>query len=86
VAVIAHPENEVRDRELDSDDTNLSGGYHLAGPVIQAGSRSASCWAPEPRCRWAGGEAEVPNAALHLLAGFGFQNRKRRQVLSLRLW
>ena len=23
----------------------------------------------------AGGEAEVPNAALHILAGFGFQNR-----------
>jgi hypothetical protein len=87
-AVIAHPENEVRGRELDPADTNLSGGYHLAGPVIQAGIEKRF----EVGRRWllgvegkasaaraevpvAGGEAEAPNAALHLLFGVGFQNR-----------
>lgn len=88
-AVIAHPENEVRGRELDPADTNLSGGYHLAGPVIQAGIEKrfevgrrwllgveAKASAARAEVPVAGGEAEVPNAALHLLAGFGFRTRE----------
>jgi hypothetical protein len=85
-AVIAHPENEVRGRELDPDDTNLGGGYHLTGPVFQAGVEKRI----ELGERWlfgiegkasaaravipvAGGEADVPNAALHLLFGVGWR-------------
>ncbi len=86
--VVAHPENEVRGRKLDPGDTNLSGGYHLAGPVIQAGIEKrfevgrrwllgieAKASAARAEVPVAGGEAEVPNAALHLLAGFGFRSR-----------
>ena len=87
-AVFAHPENEVRGRALDPDDTNLSGGYHLAGPVLQAGIEKrwpvGERWllglegkasAARAEVPVAGGEAEVPNHALHLLAGWGWRSR-----------
>jgi hypothetical protein len=85
-AVIAHPENQVRGRVLDPDDTNLSGGYHLTGPSLQAGAEKRFALGE----RWfvglegkatvaravvpvAGGEAEVPNVALHALLGIGYR-------------
>jgi len=87
-AVVAHPENEVRGRELDPGDTNLGGGYHLAGPALQAGIEKrvelGERWllglegkasAARAQVPVAGGEADIPNAALHLLVGFGFRGR-----------
>lgn len=85
-AVVAHPENEVRGRVLDPDDTNLGGGYHLTGPSLQAGAEKRFALGE----RWflglegkitaaravvpvAGGEAEVPNAAFHALLGIGYR-------------
>jgi hypothetical protein len=85
-AVVAHPESEVRGRVLDSDDTNLSGGYELTGPVLQVGIEKrfdlGSRWlldvegkasAARAVIPVAGGEADAPNAALHLLLGFGWR-------------
>jgi hypothetical protein len=85
-AVIAHPENTVRGRALDSEETNLRGGYHAAGPVLQAGAERRFTFGE----RWflglegklsaarvevpvAGGEAEVPNVAAHALLGLGWR-------------
>ncbi|MFL6201494.1 MAG: hypothetical protein ACJ76J_20165, partial [Thermoanaerobaculia bacterium] len=64
------------------------GGYHLAGPALQAGIEKrfelGERWllglegkasAARAQVPVAGGEAEVPNAALHLLVGFGFRGR-----------
>jgi hypothetical protein len=85
-AVVAHPESEVRGRVLDSDDTNLGGGYELTGPVLQVGIEKrfdlGSRWlldvegkatAARAVIPIAGGEADTPNAALHLLVGFGWR-------------
>jgi hypothetical protein len=85
-AVLAHPENEVRGRVLDPEDTNLGGGYHLTGPALQAGVekrfRLGESWflglegkatAARAVVPVAGGEAEVPNAALHALLGIGYR-------------
>jgi hypothetical protein len=85
-AVIAHPENEVRGRVLASEDTNLPGGYQLAGPVLQAAAEKrfglgehwflglegkvSGALAQVPV---AGGEAEVPNVAFHALLGIGYR-------------
>ena len=84
--VIAHPENTVRGRDLDSGDTNLSGGYHFAGPALQAGVERrvgfGARWflgvegklsAARAEVPVAGGEAEVPNVAGHLLLGLGYR-------------
>ncbi|HEX7184716.1 MAG TPA: hypothetical protein VF756_23020 [Thermoanaerobaculia bacterium] len=84
--VIAHPESEVRGRVLDPQDTNLSGGYHLAGPVLQAGAErrfdlgdkwflglEGKASASRAEVPVAGGEAEVPNVAFHALIGLGFR-------------
>lgn len=86
--VIAHPENEVRGRVLDPEDTNLSGGYHLTGPVLQLGlekrfdlgqrwflgieGKVSTARATVPV---AGGEADVPNTAVHALVGLGWWSR-----------
>jgi hypothetical protein len=85
-AVIAHPENEVRGRVLDPGDTNLSGGYHLTGPSFQAGAEKrfalgdrwflgleGKATAARAVVPVAGGEAEVPNAAVHALLGIGYR-------------
>lgn len=85
-AVVAHPENEVRGRELDPEDTNLAGGYHLTGPSLQAGAEKRFAlgeqWflglegkitAARAVVPVAGGEAEVPNAAFHALLGIGYR-------------
>jgi hypothetical protein len=87
-AVIAHPENEVRDLVLLAEDTNLSGGYHLAGPAVQIGvekrfplgeswflgleGKVSAAWGQVPV---AGGDAEVPNVAAHVLLGAGWRWR-----------
>lgn len=84
-AVIAHPENEVRGRVLDPEETNLPGGYHLAGPVLQAAAEKrfglGESWflGLEGKVSGAlaevpisGGEAEVPNVAFHALLGIGY--------------
>jgi len=87
-AVIAHPENTVRGRTLDPGDTNLSGGYHLAGPVLQLAAEKRFALGE----RWfvglegkitgaraevpvAGGDADVPNVVLHGLVGIGWLAR-----------
>ena len=84
--MIAHPENRVRGRELEAGETNLGGGYHAAGPVLQAGAEKRFAFGE----RWflglegklsaaraevpvAGGEAEVPNVAAHALLGLGWR-------------
>lgn len=85
-AVIAHPENEVRGWVLDPEDTNLPGGYHLAGPVIQAAAEKrfsvGESWflglegkvsGALAEVPVAGGEAEVPNVAFHALLGIGYR-------------
>lgn len=87
-AVVAHPENTVRGRTLDPSETNLSGGYHLAGPVLQLAAEKRFALGE----RWfvglegkvsgaraevpvAGGDADVPNVALHGLVGIGWRAR-----------
>jgi hypothetical protein len=86
--VVAHPENEVRGLVLDEEETNLSGGYHLAGPAVQVGvekrfalgeswflgleGKVSAAWAEVPVT---GGEAEVPNVAAHVLLGAGWRGR-----------
>ncbi|HYO12350.1 MAG TPA: hypothetical protein VE685_04035 [Thermoanaerobaculia bacterium] len=86
--VIAHPENEVRDLVLAGEETNLPGGYHLAGPAVQVGvekrfvlgeswffgleGKVSAAWAEVPVT---GGEAEVPNVAAHVLLGAGWRWR-----------
>lgn len=85
-AVIAHPENTVRGRDLDSDETNLSGGYHLAGPAVQVGlerriglgerwflGAEGKLSAARAEVPVADGEAEAPNVAGHLLLGIGYR-------------
>jgi hypothetical protein len=87
-AVIAHPENEVRGLILDEGETNLPGGYHLAGPAVQIGvekrldlgeswflgleGKVSAAWGQVPV---AGGDAEVPNVAFHVLLGAGWRWR-----------
>jgi hypothetical protein len=86
--VVAHPENTVRSRTLDPSDTNLSGGYHLTGPVLQLAAEKRFALGE----RWfiglegkitgaraevpvAGGDADVPNVAFHGLVGIGWRAR-----------
>jgi hypothetical protein len=82
--VIAHPETTIRGRAAPEDATNLGGGYHLAGGVLQtsigarrplgrhfhvaAEAKLTLAYAEVPV---AGGEATVPNVAIHGLLGFG---------------
>jgi hypothetical protein len=86
-AVLAHPESTVRGRRVPEDGGLLDSGYHLTGPVVQAGVGRRLL----PGERWrlgvegkvtaaraevpvAGGEAGVPNVALHLLLGVGYRS------------
>ncbi|MBI5711555.1 MAG: hypothetical protein HZC42_14820 [Candidatus Eisenbacteria bacterium] len=82
--VIAHPENTVRGRKLAEDGGRLGGGYYLAGFAASAAvareiplgggwfapleGRVTAAWARVPV---AGGQADVPNVAVHGLAGLG---------------
>jgi hypothetical protein len=81
--VIAHPESTVRGRTLDASSGGpLGGGYYVTGPTMAlAASRplplgTRLALVPELRATLsrarvpvAGGEASVPNAALHVLVG-----------------
>lgn len=82
--VIAHPENTVRGRKLAEDGGPLGRGYYLAGLAASAAvareiplgggwfapleGRVTAAWARVPV---AGGHADVPNVAVHGLAGLG---------------
>lgn len=84
-AVVAHPENDVRGRRLDSDRGGLGGGYYLSGIAGQAagshrvpigrgfalvGERRLT--AAYARVPIEGGCAAVPNVAVHGLIGIGY--------------
>lgn len=84
--VVGHPENTVRNRTLEPGDTNLGGGYHLAGGVLQLAAEKrltlGDHWfvgvegkltGARARVPVAGGSAEVPNVALHGLLGIGWR-------------
>jgi hypothetical protein len=84
--VLAHPENEVRGRRLDERRGMLESGYYLAGPTLgvlaitpppvrrglyaSAELRLTLSWARVPIAR---GNATVPNVALHVTLGVGWQ-------------
>jgi hypothetical protein len=81
--VIAHPESTVRgERQSETSGGPFGGGYYLTGPTLAlAASRRLRLGAhlalvPELRATLsrakapvAGGEASIPNAALHLAVG-----------------
>jgi hypothetical protein len=86
-AVLAHPESTVRGRRVPEDGGLLDSGYHLAGPVVQAGvgrqllpgerwrlGLEGKVTAARAEVPVAGGEADVPNVALHLLLGLGYRS------------
>lgn len=88
-AVVAHPENTVRGRGLEPSG-GLGGGYHLTGPALQLGVEGrlqlGARWflglegkvtAARAEVPVAGGEAEVPNTALHALIGLGWRSEER---------
>lgn len=88
-AVVAHPENTVRGRSLEQSG-GLGGGYHLAGPALQLGVEArlelgprwflgleGKLTAARAEVPVAGGEAEVPNTALHALIGVGLRSEKK---------
>lgn len=83
--VIAHPENTVRGRALDSKRGGLGGGYYAAGAVAQLAAErrwmitrrlfiatEAKITGAYARVPVADGRAIVPNLALHALAGVGY--------------
>lgn len=87
-AVVAHPENTVRGRALEPSG-GLGGGYHLAGPAVQLAVEGrlnlhpgwflgleGKATAARAEVPVAGGEAEVPNTALHALVGLGWRSRR----------
>ncbi len=79
--VVAHGESTVRGQSLPQD----GGGYHVTGPTLLVGvgrwwalggrvrvgaeGRFTASWARVPI---AGGEANVPNRAVHILLGVGY--------------
>jgi hypothetical protein len=87
--VITYPVNRVRDRKLESG-RGFLGGYFLSGGTIvgsvtrrfplAAGfffSLDSRVSATYVRVPVSGGHASVPNLALHLHAGLGFQPERR---------
>lgn len=87
--VIAHPESEVRGRRHDERGGLFGTGYHLAGPTVgvlaswlparRAGpypvaeARLTASYASVPV---AGGHARVPNVALHVTIGAGWEGAR----------
>jgi hypothetical protein len=84
--VIAHPESTVRGRSQPQDGGLFEAGYHLTGPALQGaverrfelGRRwvvglEGKATAARAQVPVAGGEAEVPNLALHALLGLGYR-------------
>lgn len=87
--VVAHPESEVRELGLDERGGLFGSGYHLAGPTLGAlaawlpASRAGAYLTAEARLTLsyarvpvAGGDARVPNAALHLTIGAGWDGAR----------
>lgn len=89
--VIAHPEGKIRGRAVGPVRSLLGGGYHISGISIQlAVAREleiSSHWFITPEAKltvaWArvplagGGQAEIPNLALHMLTGIGYRTDGR---------
>ena len=84
--VVAHPESTIRGRKLPENRALFNDGYYLSGPTVQvtAGRRfavgkrlfvaiEAKATASYARVRVEGGHAHVPCAALHALAGLGWE-------------
>jgi hypothetical protein len=82
--VITHPESTVRGRSLDEHGGPIGGGYYLSGGAIAAmaerrlvlvgplyASFGAMITAAFARVPVQGGDADVPNLAIHVLAGIG---------------
>lgn len=83
-AVIAHPENTIRNRKLDEHDGILRAGYYIAGPAATVGvghrvplgrqvalvieGRGSVAPVSVPV---AGGEAHLTSVSFHLLVGLG---------------
>jgi hypothetical protein len=78
-AVVAHPETTVRGRPLED-------GYHVTGPAVQVAAEKrlnlGERWflglegkvsAARANVPVAGGEAEMPSVAGHLLVGLGYR-------------
>ena len=87
--VIAHPESEVRGRRLDERGGPLGRGYHLAGPTLGAlaswlparrdgpyATAEARLTVSYARVPVAGGHARVPNVALHVTMGVGWEGAR----------
>lgn len=83
--VVAHPEGEIRGQALDEHGGPWGGGYHLTGPTASAlagwlpARRSGFHATAEARLTGAyasvpipGGQARVPNLALHLTLGIAW--------------
>ena len=87
--VVGHPEGSIRGKVINPVRSLLGGGYHIAGPCVQATVGPplavAEHWFFRPEAKltaaWArmpladGGAATVPNIALHLLVGFGYRGK-----------
>jgi hypothetical protein len=84
--VIGHPESTVRGWTLDSERGGIVAGYHLSGAAlhVSAGRRfvlgagfslcvEAALTGAYTEMAVAGGNASVPNVALHWLAGLGWR-------------
>ena len=87
--VIAHSENEVRGQRLDERGGPLGRGYHLAGPTLGAlaswlparrdgpyATAEARLTVSYARVPVAGGHARVPNVALHVTMGVGWEGAR----------
>ncbi|MBI4539480.1 MAG: hypothetical protein HY704_08230 [Gemmatimonadetes bacterium] len=84
--VLAHPESTVRGRRLREDGGVFGVGYYLSGPAVElaatrpllgrgrirvlAETKATAAYARVPV---AGGHADVPNAAFHILVGVGYR-------------
>lgn len=87
--VVAHPESEVRGRRLEERGGTIGGGYWLTGPTAGAlvglapAARDGLYPAAELRLTFsrakvpvAGGDATVPNVAIHLTVGVGWEGAR----------
>lgn len=89
--VIAHPEGKIRGRAVGPVKSLLGGGYHISGISFQIAVAHqlevSKHWFITPEVKltaaWArvplvgGGWAEIPNLALHTLAGIGYRTNKQ---------
>ena len=86
--VIGHPEGRIRGKVINPVRSLLGGGYHISGLCLQAAVGPqlgiAEHWFFRPEVKltaaWAcmpvagGGNATVPNIALHTLFGFAYRS------------